>query len=86
MKICLACGCEIVKMHRTDADCLKALSVQIPRLQKRLQELVAAQHRLAADGKPAEPLFTYKWHCSECGKWHSEKEFYCPRPSPAAKA
>lgn len=26
-----------------------------------------------------EPTFTYKWHCTECGKWHSDKEFYCPR-------
>jgi len=47
MKICLDCSCHIVKMHRNDVDCLKALSREIPLLQKRLQELEAVQHRLS---------------------------------------
>jgi len=65
MKICLSCGCEIVKMHRTDANCLKALSIEIPRLQRRLQDLEAAQHRLAADNLPAG---------------HSGSSLTCPHP------
>jgi len=48
MKICLSCGCLIIMSHRNDADCLKALSIEISRLQIRLQELEAAQQGMQA--------------------------------------
>lgn len=51
MKICISCGCQIVNMHRSDVDCLKELSVEIPRLKSRLKGLEDAQRRMtdAAD-------------------------------------
>lgn len=32
----------------------------------------------AGEAVAPKPLFTYKWHCSECGEWHTETEFTCP--------
>lgn len=29
---------------------------------------------------PIPAAFEYKWHCSACGEWHTEKEFTCPNP------
>jgi len=56
MKICLSCGCPTVMSHRSNADCLNALSIEIPRLKRRLHELEAAKQLVQADGL-----------CRECG-------------------
>jgi len=47
-------------------------------IEKHIASMGAVEQMRAADGEPAEP-FTYKWHCSECNEWHSEKEFTCPK-------
>lgn len=46
MKTCLACGCHIVANHKSDLDCLKALSIEKRSLQKRLREIEATQHKM----------------------------------------
>jgi rubrerythrin len=72
---------EIERKYQAGQEIFRRQSVRF--LLERISQLEQFAHKsVSLKASVVEPLYGFTWHCSECGEWHSDKEFTCPNHQP----